>query len=148
MRLASSPGPTNIIHENIIPGLILSGTSRRESHFPTGAGNRWGLRGAGRGLASVAGCHGRTMGSSSAQLLMPCCPPSHSSRLAESQICATAPPPLALGIPHFPLWVHTADSCQDPADPPTTYLHVFNKSAGSQERLLPVSLLYSHRKQS
>ncbi len=57
---------------------------------------------------------------------------SHSSRLAESQICA-APFP-APSIPHFPLWISTTDSCQDRAvgpktltHPPTMFLHVYAK---------------------
>lgn len=93
----------------------------------------------GRDTASVAGCHSGFRGSSSTQLLMPCYPPAiHHSSLRVRYALPSNPPPhhphppsLAPSIPHFPLWISAADSCQDCTDvhkhPPTTYVHVFVK---------------------
>lgn len=99
-------------------------------HFPTGAGNRWGSRGVGKRPRQRGRLPQRVRGSSSAQLLMPCYPRAiHHGSLRVRYVLHPKPP--APSIPHFPLWISTADSCQDRADvpkhPPTLYLHVFSK---------------------
>lgn len=101
-------------------------------HFPTGASNRWGRGEQSRGTATVASCHSGLGRSFSTQLLMPRCPPAiyHSSLI--DMHCPQIPPPcFAPSIPHFPLWISAAGSCQDCTDVhkhlPTMYVHVFTK---------------------
>lgn len=101
-------------------------------HFPTGASNRWGRGEQSRGTATVASCHSGLGRSFFTQLLMPRCPPAiyHSSLI--DMHCPQIPPPcFAPSIPHFPLWISAAGSCQDCTDVhkhlPTMYVHVFTK---------------------
>lgn len=63
---------------------LISHDEKKLFFSPTGGDNRWG---------------GGVRGSSSAQLLMPCYPRVHSSRLAESQICAAQKLPAFLTFP-------------------------------------------------
>lgn len=118
---------TMITHENINPDKKASWCY---FHFPTGGGDRWGLRGVGRGLASVAGCHSGSRDHLPPSCWCPVIPELFITARWESDMRCPPNPP-APSIPHFPLWIFAADSCQDCADvpkhPPTMYLHVFAK---------------------
>lgn len=105
-------------------------------HFPTGGGNRWG---SGGGAGKRPRQHGRVPQRGRGIIFRPAADallsPSHSSRLAESQICAVSP---NLPTPHPP--PSTQNSSLSPPvravrtvlvcpnrHPPTKYLHVFTK---------------------